>query len=215
MHHHATTIGVENDWFLYTSVQSCISMRFPLVLMLASGATTWSLFSDDSLLAKRHLAARQANINETICGRFPDAGPVPERQTNVYPCDTSFIRSEFPCDEGGKRPCLGDQLTSSTPGYLRWGYAPYAQPNEPKPFETTSNYDFPVILVATDREAQSEHFLLELDDEFLGETGGEIDGYTNLYGYPQATVDDVLRPPKASGRDIYYTRGFFLIPPGE
>lgn len=190
-------------------------MRLPLVLMLAGGAATWSPFGGDSLSAERQFAARQANINETICGRFPDAGPVPANQTNVYPCDTSFIRSKFPCDEGGKRPCFGDQVTNSAPGYLYWGAAPNAQPNEPRPFETTTNYNFPVILVATDREAQSEHFLLELDGEFLGETGGEIDGYTNLYGYPQATVDDILRPPKSGTRNIYYTRGFYLIPPGE
>lgn len=49
-----------------------------------------------------------------------------------------------------------------------------------KPGEISIDYDFDVVMSIVDVEAQSEHFLLKLVGEFLGETGGEM-GYKNLY----------------------------------
>lgn len=80
------------------------------------------------------------------------------------------------------------------------------QPGPPKPHEMWVEYDFPVIMSIVDVEAQSEHFLLKLDDKFLGETGGE-NGYKNEYVGQYWDAEWCL----TNG----YTRGYFRIPAGE
>jgi len=62
-----------------------------------------------------------------------------------------------------------------------------------------------VILTLVDTETQSEHFLLKMDGEYLGETGGE-NGYTNQY------IGDWNNPEWCLTNG--YTRGYFRIPAG-
>ncbi len=139
-----------------------------------------------------------------VCDNYPDAGPVNEGQTNVYPCDTSFIRSSFNCSATGDKPCTGQNVKPWTSGYIpskaipgdRWGKAPYV-------FST--NYNFPVILTITDTLEQAEHFLVKLNGQFLGESGRET-GYSNV-NYNGNNFNACLNNER-------YTRGFFLIPKG-
>lgn len=62
------------------------------------------------------------------------------------------------------------------------------------------------MMSIVDVEAQSEHFLIKLDGEFLGETGGE-NGYTNKYIGTWWDLEWCLAHA--------YTRGYFWIPAGK
>lgn len=139
------------------------------------------------------------------CDKFPGAGPVNRGQTNVVPCDTSFIKTNFPCtNSSSTRPCMGSNLKPWASGTISSGATPedaYAK----KPFTTTVNYNVPVILSVTDTLNQAEHFLVRRNGVFIGETGGET-GYTNL-DYCGGNFECAIK-------DSRYTHGFFLIPAG-
>lgn len=144
-----------------------------------------------------------------MCDNFPGAGPVNDGQTNVYPCDTSFIRDEFPCSETGTQPCYGTQVQGWQQGYLAaagGGSPRYTK----KPFTITTNYAYPVILSIVDSYQQAEHYVVLVNGQFAGESGGER-GYTNLNSCGRNT-DCALNGPWQ--KNMPYTRGFFLIPPG-
>ncbi|KAK4235965.1 hypothetical protein C8A03DRAFT_36151 [Achaetomium macrosporum] len=120
--------------------------------------------------------------------------------------DTSYNEADFPCSDGRERPCRGEQVQPWREARLNWGGPGHTQPDPPKPFETTVNFDFDVVMSIVDIEAQSEHFLVKLDGEFLGETGGEI-GYKNVYTGEYNNPEWCL----LNG----YTRGYFRIPKGR
>ncbi|KAM4064431.1 hypothetical protein HRG_006242 [Hirsutella rhossiliensis] len=139
-----------------------------------------------------------------VCSRS-SAKPIKDRATRVHKCDTSYAEENFPCSKGKEPPCRGAEVKGWSSAKLPWGGA-YKQPGPPKPFEMWVNYDDPVVMSIVDVEAQSEHFLLKLDDEFLGETGGE-DGYVNKY------IGDWNNPEWCLLNG--YTRGYFRIPAGR
>lgn len=148
------------------------------------------------LLAKAVCAA--------ICNEFPDAGPVNSGQNNTYPCDTSFIRSQFNCSETGDAPCMSGNVKPWASGYL----APKATPDDEwgkAPFVFTTNYSFAVILTITDTLEQAEHFLVKVNDKFVGESGRET-GYSNV-NYNGNNYNAALA-------NKAYTRGFYMIPSG-
>ena len=119
--------------------------------------------------------------------------------------DTSYNPADFPCSAGRERPCRGEQVKAWTAAVLPWG-GTYIQPGPPKPHDIEVNYDYDIIMSIVDVEAQSEHFLLKLDGEFFGETGGE-NGYKNLY------VGNYNDPEWCLLNG--YTRGYFRIPRGK
>jgi len=119
--------------------------------------------------------------------------------------DTSYNPADFPCSNGRETPCRGDEVKTWTEAVLPWGGS-YVQPGPPKPLEIEVDYSFDVMMTLVGTQAQSEHFLVKLDGEFLGETGGE-DGYKNLYtGYYNDPEWCLVKK---------YTRGYFRIPRGE
>lgn len=103
-----------------------------------------------------------------------------------------------------EKPCRGKELKGWQPPKLPWD-AEYQQPGPPRPYKFEIEYDFPVILTLVDTETQSEHFLLRMDGEYLGETGGE-NGYKNEY------IGDYNNPEWCLTNG--YTRGYFRIPAG-
>ncbi|KAK4187739.1 hypothetical protein QBC35DRAFT_384308 [Podospora australis] len=119
--------------------------------------------------------------------------------------DTSYNPSNFPCSAGRERPCRGAQLQDWKPAKLPWT-GKHPQPGPPQPFVTEINFDEDVIMSIVDVEAQSEHFLIKLDGEFWGETGGER-GYKNQYVGNYNDAEWCL----LNG----YTRGYFRIPKGK
>jgi hypothetical protein len=119
--------------------------------------------------------------------------------------DTSYKVEDFPCSENKEKPCRGKEIKTWQKAVLPWG-GEYQQPGPPKPYKFKIEYDFPVILTLVDTETQSEHFLLKMDGEYLGDTGGE-DGYTNQY------IGDYNNPEWCLTNG--YTRGYFRIPAGK
>ncbi|KAL2148657.1 hypothetical protein VTH82DRAFT_2211 [Thermothelomyces myriococcoides] len=119
--------------------------------------------------------------------------------------DTSYKPADFPCSAGRERPCRGEEVKPWSVAKLPWGGS-YQQPGPPKPYDIEVNYDFDIIMTIVDIEAQSEHFLIKLDGEFLGETGGE-NGYKNVY------VGNYNDPEWCLLNG--YTRGYFRIPRGK
>ncbi|KAF2725368.1 hypothetical protein K431DRAFT_309518, partial [Polychaeton citri CBS 116435] len=145
-----------------------------------------------------------ASCDTSVCDSFPGAGPVNPGQTNVYPCDTSFIREQFPCSETGDGPCTAGQVKNWANGFLP--SAPTApDPFAKGPFTTQINYNYPVILTIVDTLNQAEHFLVKNNAEFIGETGGET-GYTNLRYCGSDGACSI--------KNKNYSRGYYLIPPG-
>lgn len=118
--------------------------------------------------------------------------------------DTSYNPANFPCSIGRERPCRGEQVQDWKPANLPWT-STHRQPGPPQPYETTINFDFDVIMSIVDVETQSEHFLVNLDGTFWGETGGER-GYKNQY------IGNYNDPEWCLLNG--YTRGYFLIPKG-
>lgn len=144
--------------------------------------------------------------DSSVCARFPTAGRVNPGQTNVYPCDTSYIRKNFPCSSGDDtktQPCLGDQLKPWTSIYMGPDTTS-SQPKAKKPATFKTNFQEPTILSVTDTLNQAEHFLVKANGEFVGETGFET-GYSNLNtcGYNTECA-------RTSG----YSHGYFLLPAG-
>ncbi|KAH8663355.1 hypothetical protein BGZ61DRAFT_562607 [Ilyonectria robusta] len=141
------------------------------------------------------------------CDPSANVKPIKDGATRADPCkgDTSYNEDDFPCSKGKEKPCRGAQVKGWTAATLPWGGA-YVQPGPPKPHEMWVEYDFPVVMSIVDVEAQSEHFLLKLDDKFLGETGGE-NGYKNEYVGQYWDAEWCL----TNG----YTRGYFRIPAGR
>ena len=137
----------------------------------------------------------------------PKTRPPKGNPSLVYPekGDTSYDDTQFPCSSGKEKPCRSTEVQGWLSAVLPWGGA-YQQPGPPKPFDLETNFLFPVIMSIVDVEAQSEHFLLKLDNEFLGETGGE-DGYKNVY------VGNYNDPEWCLTNG--YTRGYYLIPAGK
>lgn len=127
-----------------------------------------------------------------------DKGREPEKEDNSYKVE------DFPCSENKEKPCRGKELKTWQKAVLPWD-GEYQQPGPPKPYKFEIEYDFPVILTLVDTETQSEHFLLKMDGEYLGETGGE-NGYTNQY------IGDYNNPEWCLTNG--YTRGYFRIPAG-
>ncbi|VBB80501.1 Putative protein of unknown function [Podospora comata] len=119
--------------------------------------------------------------------------------------DTSYNPANFPCSIGRERPCRGEQVQDWKPANLPWT-STHRQPGPPQPYETTINFDFDVIMSIVDVETQSEHFLVNLDGTFWGETGGER-GYKNQY------IGNYNDPEWCLLNG--YTRGYFLIPKGQ
>ncbi|KAK4450467.1 hypothetical protein QBC34DRAFT_349222 [Podospora aff. communis PSN243] len=119
--------------------------------------------------------------------------------------DTSYNPADFPCSAGRERPCRGEQVQEWRPAKLDWG-GNYQHPNAPKPYDIQVDFNFDVIMSIVDVEAQSEHFLIKLDGEFFGETGGEV-GYKNQY------VGNYNDPEWCLLNG--YTRGYFRIPKGK
>ncbi|KAK4655153.1 hypothetical protein QC762_404270 [Podospora pseudocomata] len=119
--------------------------------------------------------------------------------------DTSYNPANFSCSIGRERPCHGEQVQDWKPANLPWT-GNHRQPGPPQPYETTINFDFDVIMSIVDVEAQSEHFLVNLDGTFWGETGGER-GYKNQY------IGNYNDPEWCLLNG--YARGYFLIPKGQ
>lgn len=149
-------------------------------------------------------SARTVVRKEEVCSTFADAGPVNAGQDNVHPCDTSFLRSKFPCSEDRVRPCMGAQVQGWTIGTL--SSRPVAGDAYAKaPVVVTTNYDYPVIMTVTDTSNQAEHFLIESNGKFIGETGFE-NGYSNVNTCANNAECSVTRGG--------YSKGYFLIPAG-
>ncbi|KAK3196577.1 hypothetical protein K4F52_000459 [Lecanicillium sp. MT-2017a] len=146
------------------------------------------------------IEARQDD-GAAVCAEFPGAGPVNPGQTNRYPCDTHFLRSNFPCSQTGTRPCVGKRLVPWTEAYLAPAPPP---PYKKKPVVLRTNYDFPVILSIVDTYNQAEHYVVTANGKFIGETGGET-GYSNVNSCGRNAECSIRGP---------YTRGYFLIPAG-
>lgn len=140
----------------------------------------------------------------SVCSNSPGAAPVQAGQTNVYNCDTSFLRDKFPCSTTGERPCMGDQVQNWQTGYLP-SAATAEDPYAKRPLTISTNYDFPVILTVVDNYNQAEHFLIKNNGQFIGETGRET-------GYSNANTCGANNDCALNSKD--YTRGFFLIPAG-
>lgn len=139
-----------------------------------------------------------------VCSRFPGAGPVNSGQQNVYSCDTSFIRNNFPCTaNNGSIPCTSEEVAPWVSKYLPPD--PDSGPYYKKPVIIRTDYTYPTVLTVTDTVNQAEHWLIRLNGAFVGESGGET-GYTN--------VDYVGFNGDAAVKDGRYSKGFFLIPPG-
>jgi hypothetical protein len=137
----------------------------------------------------------------------PSRKPIADCAQRVHPeCgDTSYDEANFPCSAGRERPCRGEEVKAWTKGAMYWNWK-YQQPGPPQPCVMSVEFDSDVVMSLVDVEAQSSHFLVKLNGEFLGETGGEY-GYKNTYtGWYNVPEWCLLNG---------YSRGYFRIPKGK
>ncbi|KJZ79033.1 hypothetical protein HIM_01806 [Hirsutella minnesotensis 3608] len=123
----------------------------------------------------------------------------------VPPSSGPWKAERFPCNRNKLLPCTGGEAAPWKDYYLNWVDAGHRERGEaPRPCEMTVNFDEPVIASVVDIEVQAERYRVSLDGKVLGPTGGE-DGFN---------LDHVSESPTCCLRHGF-SRGFFLIPPGE
>ncbi|KAG8530686.1 uncharacterized protein KY384_004041 [Bacidia gigantensis] len=116
---------------------------------------------------------------------------------------TTVPASKFPCSSSDLKPCRGDEVQDWKVFRVTWT-PEYPKPGHPKPYYTSSEFDFDTILTITDNYRQSEHFVVKMDDEVLGET------HENGFDAENMCQND---------GDVCIAKGFshgsFLVPKGK
>ncbi|KAB8220338.1 hypothetical protein BDV33DRAFT_203424 [Aspergillus novoparasiticus] len=124
----------------------------------------------------------------------------PLRYNCDAPMDSGYDPSLFPCSQGKPMPCRGTEVVA-------WTYA--RNPKLPSgtgfaPYSFNVDHAERTMLTVTDSAANAERYRILIDGKYLGETSGVDFEGKNYNGGAEEALQ--------SG---HFSRGYFILPPGE